>query len=148
MSEEHERATWFNVRFGSNLHKNSGNIIRIKGKNLIKLERGRDNKLLVSVELRGKNGELLAKIRRNAPVYLNKFLTIQRGLKYLKLIDKKSGGILFEMEQMEDETVKINGIFYVEGTAIIATDKGLYLPSGNIISNCTFENNKSDIIIG
>jgi hypothetical protein len=85
MSEEHESANWFNVRFGSNLHKNSVNIIRIKGKDLIKLERGRDNKLLVSVEIRGKNGEPLAKIRRNAPVYLNKFLTIQRGLNHLKL---------------------------------------------------------------
>ena len=147
MSEEHERATWFNVRFGSNLHKNSGSIIRIKGEDLIKLERGPDNRLLVSVELRGKNGELLAKIRRNATVSLNKSLTIHRRLNYLKLIDKKSGETLFETEQMDDGTVKINGVFYVGGIAVIATDKSLRLPNGNVISNCTFEKNKSDIVI-
>jgi len=148
MSEEHERAIWFNVRFGSNLHKNSGSIIRIKGEDLIKLERGPDNRLLVSVELRGKNGELLAKIRRNAAVSLNKSLTIHSRLNYLKLIDNKSGETLFETKQMDDGTVKINGVFYVGGIAIIATDKGLNLPNGNVISNCTFENNKSDIVIG
>jgi hypothetical protein len=47
MPEEHERAIWFNVRFGSNLHKNCGSIIRIKGEDLIKLERGPEPPVLL-----------------------------------------------------------------------------------------------------
>lgn len=146
------RARTFNITLGSNVHKNSGGIIRVRGEEMLKLERGGDNALLVTTEIRDENGRLLGKIVHNSFVHVDPEYDgkgeFERGqLKHLFLRRKSDGTQLFWLEVRDADTMVVNGVFWVKGVKLEARSDKLILPRGNVLSNCTFVNSGTDILI-
>jgi len=141
--------------FGSNHHLDSSGIIKVRGKDLFKIEtamvRGK-LKPLVTVEIRDVNDNLLGKVHRSTsfvyhhPDYEPIIKTEEGVIKRLAL-KKRDGGYVFDLQFHDINKLELNGIFYIQGVSIIATPDGLTLPRGNIIAHSTFKCNKNDIKI-
>ena len=146
-----QKADLYNVTFGSNTHLSSNGIIRMKGKELLKLETGSDFQLLLTTEIRDQKGALLGKVARNSFVYVHpdyeqKVESRGGSLRRLLLVRKSDGFVVFEADVKGRNEIEINGIFHVEGVALVATKE--YLQVGtNRISRCTFSCNGTDIVI-
>jgi hypothetical protein len=146
-----EEADLFSVRFGSNTHINSKGILRVGGKELFKLEKGSDDQLLITTEVRDKDGTLLGKIWRNSFAHVHdgyegKAVSMG-GLKRKLLLKRKfDGSVIFEANIKSRSEIEVNGIFNLEGRTIIATKDYLDVGFGKL-SNCTFDSCGGDISI-
>jgi hypothetical protein len=146
-----EKADLYRVKFGSNTHFNSAGILRVRGKELLRLERGSDDQLLVSTKIRDEHGVLLGRVWRNAipyvhPGYEQEVESKGGSLRKLLLRRKSDGAVIFEADVTGRSEIEINGIFNLGGKTIIATRE--YLDTGTTrISHSTFDCNGTDISI-
>jgi len=146
-----EKADLYRVTFGSNTHMNSKGILKVKGKELLKLEKGNDDQLLVSTEVRDNKGVMLGRIWRNAFAYVHtdyegKVEPKGGSLRRIILSRKSDKTTVFEADINGRNEIEINGIFNIDGETIVATKK--YLEIGAVrISNSTFDCNGTDINI-
>ena len=150
MSKTKARA--FNIILGSNMHQNSGGIIRVRGQEVLKVERGGDNSLLVSTEIRDEKGTLLGKIVHNSFVHVgpecdNRGDFDKGRLKRLELNRKSDGRQVFSLEVKDEDTMEITGVFWVKGVKLDAQKDRLLLPNGTVLSRNTFRGNGTDILI-
>jgi len=146
-----QRADLYRVTFGSNTHMNSNGILKVKGSELLKLERGSDDQLLVTTEVRDNKGVLLGKIWRNSfafvhPNYEGKVESKGGSLRRIVLTKKSDKTTVFEADIKGRSEIEVNGIFNIGSRNIVATKE--YLDTGVIrISNSTFSCNGTNIDI-
>jgi hypothetical protein len=146
-----QKADLYRVTFGSNTHMDSNGILKVKGKELLKLERGSDDQLLVTTEVRDNKGVLLGKIWRNSfayvhPDYEDKVEPKGGSLRRIVLTKKSDKTTVFEADIKGRSEIEVNGVFNIGGKTLVATKE--YLDTGAIrISNSTFSCNGTDIDI-
>lgn len=133
MSEEREPAQRFALIFGSNLivkTKGTPTLVSVLGKPLFDFTIGRDGQILITVEIRDKDGALVAKVINNS---LKVFITDYEdyGTRTSFGVRKKQGESVFEVAILSRDTLRVTGTFWVEGIRIIAKENELELPRGN-----------------
>ena len=133
---ERRPAESFRLVFGSNYIEKTlamdgpSTPIVVKGQELFRLERGRDEQLLVTTEVRDKAGKLLVKVARNSPVARAKDVVVKktekpaRGQRHIEARDAK-GQLILEVDVRSPSEVEVNGVFYVKGEEILATKETL-----------------------
>lgn len=145
----------YDIILGSNHHLDSSGIIKVRGKELFKIETAMvQDKLkpLVTVEIRDENGILLGKVYRSTsfvhhhPDY-EPIIETEEGITKRLALKKRDGEYVFDLKFHDLNRLELNGVFHIQGVKIVATPNGLRLPRGNIIANSTFKCNKNDIKI-
>ena len=147
-----QKAETYTVTIGSNTHMNSNGILKVRGKELLKLERGFDDQLLLTTEVRDVAGKMIAKIWRNNPSYVNpnyQKQTTSKGtsLRKISILRKSDNNIIFEADVKGRSEIEINGTFNIQGIPIVATKDYLDV-AGIRLSHSTFDSNGTDICIG
>src|SRR5579872_6871626 len=146
------RDTNYDLVLGSNLYQNCSGVIYVKGAEVFKLERGTNNSLLVSCEVRGQSNALLFKFVNNSIVFIDPNyqdeITFDNGqFKVLRVRESNTGNYILEVESLAENKMEINGMFWVRGVSYLATKKGATLAGGRTISNMTFANEGKGIVI-
>jgi hypothetical protein len=150
------RGLW-DIIFGSNHCYETSGIINVKGKELFKIEAipfEKEFRPLISVEIRDKENKLVGKLHKSTSfVYCdNEYVSEEKskeGYPERLAIKKKSdNSYIFELDFINKNTAKINGIFNIKGLGfpIIATKDYLDINT-NKFSNCKIYKNGSAIIV-
>jgi hypothetical protein len=133
-------AETYKVILGSCTISNCGNVIQSRGKSeLLRLRDGKDLKLLADCTVKNSNGNTIIKVANNKPVFISETLHYEELENGLIVKDKETGKVYLEFRQLGPREVKVNGIFFINGVQITATDEFLGVGS-NRLSNCTFDN--------
>lgn len=135
---------------GGNTILDSGSFVSVKrgdeSRELVSWRVGSDNMPLVSTRVDDANGDLIAGITESRPLSVRKDCDVEVGPGRLKVKNKDTGEVYFEYQYMDNKTVKLNGVFWLWGEKIVATDEGLFI-RGNVLRNCTFDNVGQAIVI-
>ena len=141
-------AETYKVILGSNVISNCGQVLSYQGKGeLLRLRDGKDMKLLVDCAVKDSSGHTLAKIANNKPVFVSGSCLIDEFDDGLIVKDKDSGDVYLEFRQLGPRELKVNGIFFINGVRLIATDDFLDV-GGMRLSHCSMDNCGSAIGIG
>lgn len=147
MPEERLPAKNYTVIFGSNTYENCGNVITIRNKEVLSFTRGRDGKLLLTAEMKGKTGKLIAKIVNGSVVFANKHLKIDQTIDSVVVSEKRSNESLLEVRTLDTNTLEVNGIFHVDGISVDASRERTVMPNGMVVQGSKFTNCKTGIAI-
>ena len=132
----------YEVVFGSNLISECGRVIEIVGKGMnkqiIRFREGEDGKILFNCTVKDQEGETVAKVANSIIQHVMKGYQAEITDDGIKIINKSTGDIWLEFSYMSPRKFKLNGIFFLPGHKIIATDNYLEINT-NRISNCTFK---------
>ncbi len=139
----------YEVILGSCTIKNCGQVLMYRDKGeILRLRDGKDLKLLIDCTVKGSDGHTLVKIANNKPVFISENLVYVNLEDGIVVKDKDSENkIYLEFRQLGPRKVKVNGIFFINGVQIIATDEFLDI-GGNRLSNYNAENCGAAIGIG
>lgn len=114
------------IIFGSNTFIGTPNILVINNQPILSAEI-KDSKLFVYLKIYDKEGKIVAQINGNEwTVNQNNFYTIDKSSNYVK-VTNQYGETALEASIVTNDTIKINGTFYINGKKIVATDAGLSL---------------------
>jgi len=145
---DRQPAKVYKVIFGSNVFENCPSIVTWEDKDIIlRFRDGGDMKLLVECTVKDKDNNTIAKIANNKLQFAAEFLDFRVVDNGIILKDKKSDIIYLEFRQLGEREVKINGLFYVKGNRIEATDGYLYVNTNKLIGN-RFINCRTGIGLG
>jgi hypothetical protein len=107
---------WGEVNIGSNLVSNTTGIIRVAGAHepLMRVERGNDGQLLLTVDVYNQAGERVAKLRHNAWVYNDTGdYEVTTHPQHLTLRNTKTGQTVVQVVVVDQDRIKIpSGILY------------------------------------
>jgi len=146
-----QRADKYELIFGSNRIVNCGSVIKIEGRGvnqeIIRLRRGGDGKLLLNCQVKDNAGNTLAKIHNSKPVHIDTNFECDVSEKHIIVREKKSGEIYLEFQYLGGNRLKINGIFWIQGKKIIASDDGLQI-GGILMKDNTFQSCGAAIGLG
>lgn len=131
----------YEIIFGSNLISKCGKVIELAGKGInkqiIRFREGEDGKILFDCIIKNKEGNTVARIANSLTQYIMEGYEAQIIEDGIKIINKKTGDIWLEFAYIGPRKFKLNGIFFLPGYKIVATDKYLKINT-NEISNCIF----------
>lgn len=143
------------ITFGNNRFIDTDGIIAFKNKELFKYELpSSDLQPMITVEIRGSNGELLGKVWKSSSfVYWHndfepKIEYKGNVVKRMSLIRKSDNAVIFDLNIKNSNDIEINGIFYIEGFPhpIIATKDFLKI-GNNILSHNTIVRHGKGILL-
>ena len=144
-------ASEYELVFGTNRILNCGSVVKIQGKGvnqeIIRLRIGSDGKLMVNCQVKDEYGNTIAKIHNNTFVHVNEAyegISTENGL---LVLHSETGEKYLDFEHLGGKKINVNGIFWVAGRKIIATDEGLKL-NGITMKNNTFDSCGSAIALG
>ena len=139
----------YEVVFGSNLISECGRVIEIIGKGInkqiIRFREGEDGKILFNCVVKDQEGKTVAKVANSIVQHVMKGYEAQITNDGIKVINESTRDIWLEFAYISSRKFKLNGIFFLPGYKIIATDDYLDINT-NRISNCTF--NSCSAVIG
>jgi len=131
----------YEVIFGSNLISKCGKVIKLAGKGInkqiIRFREGEDGKILFDCTINDQEGNTVAKIANSLNQYVTQGYETQITDDGIKVIEKNTGDIWLEFAYMSPRKFKLNGIFFLPGYKIVATDDYLKINT-NKIANCVF----------
>jgi len=141
----------YEVVFGSNLISECGRAIEIVGKGInkqiIRFREGEDGKILFNCTVKDKEGKTVAKVANSIVQHVMKGYEAKISNDGIKVINESTGDIWLEFAYISPRKFKLNGIFFLPGYKIIATDDYLEINT-NRISNCTFKSCSAAIGLG
>lgn len=141
----------YEVVFGSNLISECGRVIEIvsKGinKQIIRFREGENGKIMFNCTVKNQEGKTVAKVANSIIQHAMKGYEAQITDDGIKVIDESTGDIWLEFVYISPRKFKLNGIFFLPGYKIIATDDYLEINT-NRISNCTFKSCSAAIGLG
>lgn len=141
-------AETYDLLIGGNTVKNCGQVITYRGKNeLLRLRDGKDSKLLVDCTVKDSSNHTIIKLANNKPVFIHESLNYEELENGIIVKDKNSEAVYLEFRQLGPREIKVNGIFFVNGIPITATDEFLDV-GGMRISGSIFEGAGSFFGIG
>jgi hypothetical protein len=152
-------AETFRLVFGTNYIEQTSRLegrsiaVLVRGVEIFKIERGTDEQLLLSTEVRDAKGELLVKVNRNNAVYFKRgeieVKETQKdplGLRHLEA-KRTNGDLVLEVDVKSMSEIEVNGVFVVKGVRIEATKNGLRI-NGLTLAHNQMTDNGTAISIG
>lgn len=131
----------YEVIFGSNLISKCGRVIELVGKGInkqiIRFREGEDGKILFDCTVKDQEGNTVARIANSLTQYVMERYEAQITDEWIKIINKTTGDIWLEFDYVSPRKFKLNGIFFLPGHKIVATDDYLKINT-NKIANCVF----------
>jgi len=141
----------YTVVFGSNIISKCGRVIEIVGKGInkqiIRFLEGEDGKILFNCTVKDQEGKTIAKVANSIIQHVMKGYEAQIKDNGIKVINEATGDIWLEFAYISPRMFKLNGIFYLPGYKITATDDYLEINT-NRISNCIFSSCSAAIGLG
>ena len=129
----------YELIFGSNLIHNCPGVINFAGKGINKqpivFREGEDGKILLNCHVKDKQGNTVVKLHNSNPVHVNEEYDINIEDKQILVTNKSSKDIWLDFSEIEPNVFKINGIFFLPGYEIVATDEYLRI-NGSYYSYC------------
>ena len=144
----------YEVIFGSNRILNCGKVIEIIGKGInkqfIRFREGEDGKILFSCTITDQDGQTVAKIANSLVRHIKPGYKVDTSDKGIKVWNESTGTVWLEFVHIGSRTFKLNGIFFLPGFKIVATDNYLEINKINTtrMSNDTFESCSAAIGLG
>ena len=131
--------------FGSNIILDTGSALTVDDgeyqKELVSWAIGSDGIPIVNAKLDDAEGNVVVGITGSRPFTLQKGHTMDVGPGSFEIKNESTGEVLLEIRHLDENTVKVNGIFYIDGEKLEATDNGVTWKT-NTISGNTSENLK------
>ena len=141
----------YEVIFGSNRILECKRVVEIVGKGvnkqIIRFREGEDGRILFNCNVNDQEGRTVAKVANSIIQHVMEGYEANITNEGIKVINKITGDIWLEFVYLSPRKFKLNGIFFLPGYKIIATDDYLEINT-NKISNCTFKNCSSVIGLG
>src|SRR5437867_8617862 len=128
-------AETFRLVFGTNYVEKTGGLegrsipLLVRGIDVFKIERGTDEQLLLSTEVRDEKGDLLVKVNRNNVVYSKpgdiKVSETPKGPRGLRRLEARrvNGDLVLEVDVKSISEIEVNGVFFVMGVRVEANGK-------------------------
>ena len=139
------------VIFGSNQITNCGKVIELVGrginKQIIRFRVGADKKILLDCVVKDQKGETVTKIANSKVQHVMQGYKVEIIDAGVKIIHEATRDIWLEFVCIGPRKFKLNGIFFLPGYKIVATDDYLEINT-NRISKCTFANCSAAIGLG
>jgi hypothetical protein len=133
----------YTVIFGSNLIVNCGTVIKFAGrgikKQIIRFREGDDNKILFNCITKDQKGRTVAKIANSKVQYIMQGYKAEITDIGVKIVHEATGDIWLEFVCIGPREFKLNGIFFLPGHKIVATDDYLEV-NGSKFVKCSFSN--------
>jgi hypothetical protein len=151
MKTEEEK---FEVIFGSNRILNCGKVIEIIGKEIhkqfIKFKEGEDGKILFSCNITDQDGQTVARIANSLVQHITPGYRVDTSDKGIRVLHESTDAVWLEFVYIGSRSFKLNGIFFLPGFKIVATDNYLEINKINTtrMSNNTFESCSAAIGLG
>jgi len=126
---------------GSNVIRNTNSVLNVQGKEQIHLEIGeRGDQLLLTMDVYDASGKHIAKLRRNAWSFNDRF-EITTSPSSLKLIDRKTNEVLVEANILSKDKIQISqGRFYTHsGHLLEITPEFWRIGGGLTMSGCVMD---------
>ena len=132
------------LNIGSNIIRNTSGVLNVSGKEQISLEIGKDDQVLLTMDLYDQAGKNIAKLRRNAWAFNDgDRFAITTSPKNLTLSDSKSGAIVVRVRVMDQTHIEIpEGRFFTHKGHLLEISPtfwrvaGNITMSGNVIDSC------------
>jgi len=116
------------IIFGSNTFIGTPKILFVNDKPIFTAT-VKDGKLLISIIIFDRDGKVVAKIEENKWIInKNNYFTLDTSKSEIK-VTNQYGEVALHCIAFPDGSVKVNGTFYIDGTKIVATDRGLTITS-------------------
>jgi|GEM_PF-969123 len=132
----------YEVIFGSNLISKCRKVVEVRGqginKQIIRFRVGEDGKILFNSSVNDEKGKTVVKVANSKIQHVQKGFKVDISPNAIKVWNESTGEIWLEFAELGPRKFKLNGIFYLPGYKIVATDEYLDINT-NKISNCTFK---------
>ena len=140
---------WSELVIGSNRLINASGVIVVMGKEQVHLERGRDDQLLLTMDLYDAEGTHIAKLRRNAWAFHGEDYDITTHPSSLSVVHRASGTLVAEAQVLgRDQLLVPKADFYAAtGDHILVTPEALKV-GGLTMSHNEFRGRNSMLAIG
>jgi hypothetical protein len=141
----------YELVLGGNLIKDCGAAIEFRGKGirheLVRLRTGGGGKLLVNCRVEDEKGHTIASIHNSKIVHVAQEYDSRSTESSWLVKHRETGQVYFEMEYLALAKMKVNGIFWIAGRKIVASDAGLLI-GDRLIQGCTFDSSGAAIGLG
>ncbi len=135
------------VLLGNNAIDNCDAAVVVNGIEVFRLrERAADERLVCDFDVRDKAGRLLAQVAKNSVVMAAQGYKVENSARESSVIGP-SGRVIARVEEVERNTVKITGEFWIGSYHVVITDQALTL-GGCTLSGRTFSACGKAIILG
>ena len=132
----------YELTLGGNLIKDCGATVVFSGerihRELVRLRTGGDGKLLMNCRVKDEKGNTIASIHNSKIVHVAQEYDSRSTESTWLVKHRETGQVYFEMEYLAPGKIKVNGIFWIGGGKIVASDAGLLI-GGALIQGCTFD---------
>jgi hypothetical protein len=88
--------TWGEIKLGNNTIRNSTGVLEIDGKEVIGMDLGNDEKLLLYAQIYGADGAHLARLWKGKPAFGGDAFDVTRTRERITLVEKGSGRVVFD----------------------------------------------------
>lgn len=137
--------------FGSNQITECGKVIELKGrginKQIMRFKEGTDKKVLFDCTVKDQKGETVTKIANSKVQHVMQGYKAEITATGVKVVHGNTGDVWLEFVCIGPRKFKLNGIFFLPGYKIVATDDYLEINT-NRLSKCTFSNCSTAIGLG
>jgi hypothetical protein len=132
------------LNIGSNIIRNTSGVLNVSGREQIALEIGKDDQVLLTMDLYDQTGKNIAKLRRNAWAFNdgNRF-AVGTSPKNLTLTDSQSGSVIVRVRVIDKTHIEIpEGRFFTHKGHLLEISPtfwrvaGSITMSGNVIDSC------------
>ena len=141
----------YEVIFGSNRILECKRVVEIAGKGInkqiIRFREGKDGTILFNCTVYDQEGRTVAKVANSIIQHVMEGYEANITKEGIKVINKITEDIWLEFVYLSPRKFKLNGIFFLPGYKIIATDDYLDINTNKFI-NGTFKNCSSAIGLG
>lgn len=141
----------YTVIFGSNVITDCPRVIELKGKGInkqiLRFKEGQDGKILCDCTVKNQKNETIAKIANSKLQYVAEGYRADISSEIVKIVEETTNVIWLDFESIGPRRFKLNGMFFIPGYRIVATDDFLEINT-NKISNCVFDSCSAAIGLG
>ena len=133
----------YEVLFGTNRILKCGRVVEIAEKGLNKqfarFREGEDRKILFECTVTDEKGDTVIKVANSRVQHAAPGYKAEISDTAIKVVNEATGDVWLEFASIGPRSFKLNGIFFLPGYRIIATDRGLDVNSNVLVGN-TFVN--------
>ncbi|HKR73276.1 MAG TPA: hypothetical protein VJR94_04105 [Candidatus Nitrosocosmicus sp.] len=138
----------FTLLIGNNFISNSPKSIRYNDKILFSLGQHEDTNIPnISVNVLDQSNNQVVKVEKNVLEECSPELIIKKSDPEHILIVDKAGEIIFESRILDNKTILVSGIFYIDDARLTITQNYIILPTEKWIMHDKVNSNNKDVAI-
>lgn len=133
---------------GNNFITNSPKAVKFNDKNLFTLDYPSNSEFpLISISISDKNGNQIIKVENNQLKECSLELTKKRSDREHILVVDKTGEIIFESRILDQKTIIVSGVFYVDNLKLTITQNYIILPTDKWIMHDRVNSENREVFI-